>query len=165
MNSIKVLHRTMKKLRTFNDLKAAQPFDKAVLARVDMSREEWTQRWEEYFKFYYTRRWFRRSWIIQEVALAKELIFRCGPHTLPWEDMYELGTMVRDRGWRHLLAASLPHPESEGLSTGLGDELDRLLEYRSQVKEGGPEDQYMQNTFRLVDGAQSKLERYFSFFQ
>ena len=75
--------------------------------------------------------------------------------------MYELGLMIRENGWRHLLAETLP-PNPRG---GIGDEADRLLEYREQVCFGGPNDPSLQNLFRRVNGASSPEQFWVSYFQ
>jgi len=35
----------------------------------------------------FTRPWFQRVWVIQEVALSPAVCFMCGDHTLPWQDI------------------------------------------------------------------------------
>ena len=43
------------------------------------------------------RPWFQRMWIIQEVALAKEVVIQCGAWSMNWELFYELLTYRRPR--------------------------------------------------------------------
>src|SRR5262249_28207845 len=32
----------------------------------------------------YLRQWFQRVWVLQEVALAQNVVCFCGPHQIPW---------------------------------------------------------------------------------
>lgn len=45
----------------------------------------------EAVKFYFqdvaTRAWWKRVWIVQEAALASELVVKCGDDNIPWGDM------------------------------------------------------------------------------
>jgi Heterokaryon incompatibility protein (HET) len=34
-----------------------------------------------------SRAWFTRVWVIQELALSREAIVQCGPHSMPWQDL------------------------------------------------------------------------------
>ncbi|KAM7198930.1 Heterokaryon incompatibility protein (HET) domain containing protein [Naviculisporaceae sp. PSN 640] len=58
------------------------------------SLHEWQDVWKEYARFYEQNRYFKRLWIIQETALARELVVFCGTHTLDWSRL-----VVRGRGW------------------------------------------------------------------
>jgi hypothetical protein len=165
ITACKALNKSLSQLFSSKDVPVTHPLDENLLLQLGISQEKWRQYWTAYFGFYKKRRWFRRAWIVQEVALARELVILCGPYTIPWEEIYQLGSLVRATGWRHLLAASFSPTDKREQSGGLGDELDRLMEYRSQTKEGGPEDQYMQQTFQLVDGSHNMEQRYFSYFQ
>ncbi|KAL5329271.1 hypothetical protein ACEPPN_002782 [Leptodophora sp. 'Broadleaf-Isolate-01'] len=146
-----------------NDEAAIQnPLDPAFLHKIGIeSAEDWTQMWQNYFRFFQRRRWFRRAWIVQEVALARDLTFQCGEKTLLWKDVYKLGLLLRDSGWRHNLA--------EGMNSnprgGIGDEADRLLEYRDQVLNSGPKDPKFAKMFADANGASSDLELWFSYLQ
>ncbi|RBR23348.1 uncharacterized protein FIESC28_03824 [Fusarium coffeatum] len=37
-----------------------------------------------------TRTWFSRTWVIQEVSLAKDIILVCGPFRFPWDEVFTL---------------------------------------------------------------------------
>ena len=43
--------------------------------------------WRESLKEILHHRWWGRIWIIQEVAVAREIIVQCGDHTLAWDDL------------------------------------------------------------------------------
>lgn len=125
------------------------------------SVDKWLDSWRDYFLFFRRRRWFRRAWIVQEVALARNLTFQCGADTVSWKDIYELGMLLRESGWRHNLAEGLAlNPRG-----GIGDEADRLLEYRDQVLSGGPEDPQFSQMFKNANGATSQRELWFSYLQ
>ena len=44
-------------------------------------------RWPGYCKYYSERRWFRRAWIVQEVALARQITVYSGSSQISWDDM------------------------------------------------------------------------------
>ena len=48
-----------------------------------------SQAWEALSKIF-SRPWFRRVWVIQEVALASRAVVCCGSHELPWEDLVKV---------------------------------------------------------------------------
>jgi len=66
--------------------------------------------------------------------------------------MYEISPTLRDSGWRHTLASILG-PNARG---GIGDEADRLPEYREQVQCGGPNDPQFRDYFLNIDGADTR---------
>ncbi|KAH7343023.1 heterokaryon incompatibility protein-domain-containing protein [Rhexocercosporidium sp. MPI-PUGE-AT-0058] len=156
------LSKAMSNLDRKEDATIQNPLDSDFLQKVGIeSADEWIEMWRKYFRFFQRRRWFRRAWIVQEVALARDLSFQCGKKTLLWKDVYELGLLLRDSGWRHSLA--------EGMNSnprgGIGDEADRLLEYRDQVQNGGPNDPKFAKMFADANGASSDLELWFSYLQ
>ncbi|KAG4441387.1 hypothetical protein IFR05_003144 [Cadophora sp. M221] len=158
----KTLSKALSNLDTKEDAAIQNPLDPAFLNKIGIeSAEEWIEMWQKYFRFFQRRRWFRRAWIVQEVALARDLTFQCGEKTLLWKDVYQLGLLLRDSGWRHSLA--------EGMNSnprgGIGDEADRLLEYRDQVLNGGPRDPKFAKMFADANGAGSDLELWFSYLQ
>lgn len=141
-------------------IREQNPLDEQFIKRLNLcSVNEWTQWWESYFRFYQNRRWFRRSWIVQEIALARDTLFLCGNNVLPWKDLYELGATIRSNGWRHALSASA----GKNLGGGIGDEADNLLEYQRQVQAGGPVDSQFHTLFSYVDGVVSERQRWFAY--
>lgn len=42
----------------------------------------------------FTRPYFRRVWIVQEVALGSSVTVYCGPHTVKWDDLTKAGLCV-----------------------------------------------------------------------
>lgn len=55
-----------------------------------------TARWRGYVLFYEERRWFHRCWIIQEVAVAKEVCVFCGPESLDFEEICDMAMFLHD---------------------------------------------------------------------
>ena len=37
----------------------------------------------------FSRAWFTRRWVLQEVAFARVPVVRCGHHEAPWEQFYQ----------------------------------------------------------------------------
>jgi hypothetical protein len=145
-----------------NSTSEQSPLDPEFLRKLGIQYpSQWRENWAAYFLFFQRRRWFRRAWVIQEVALARDLAFYCGEKLLPVKDIYELGLMIRENGWRHALAEFVgSNPRG-----GIGDEADRLLEYRDQVYCGGPQDPYLQLLFSRQNGAASPKQFWFSYLQ
>ena len=158
----KTLSKALSNLEGKEEAVIQNPLDPIFLKRLGVdSAQDWIEMWQKYFRFFQRRRWFRRAWIVQEVALAKDLTFQCGEKTLSWKDIYALGLLLRDSGWRHSLAEGM-NANPRG---GIGDEADRLLEYRDQVLNGGPKDPKFANLFAVANGASSELELWFSYLQ
>ncbi|KAF4546265.1 Heterokaryon incompatibility protein [Lasiodiplodia theobromae] len=53
------------------------------------------------------RPWFRRVWVIQEVALSSKAFLACGPDALDWEDFWTACWVLM--GIRDYLQAVMPH--------------------------------------------------------
>jgi hypothetical protein len=47
------------------------------------SEENNAEKWYHLFTLF-SRPWFSRLWVVQEVALAKEVVVLCGSHSVPW---------------------------------------------------------------------------------
>jgi len=66
-----------------------------VLEKLGLvSLQEWQDMWWEYVSFYRRQRYFRRVWIIQETALARDITVLCGSHTLDWTRMVVIGNLL-----------------------------------------------------------------------
>lgn len=61
-------------------------------------RQTLLEEWKSYASFH-RRAWFRRTWIKQEVTLAKQIHVACGSLRPKWEDMYLLGAFMRLTFW------------------------------------------------------------------
>jgi Heterokaryon incompatibility protein (HET) len=116
-------------------------------------------RWKGYVLFYEQRRWFHRSWILQEVALARNIAVFCGSASLNFEDfcdlswyLHDLGAAIVPRGWK-----------PEGINTELmvghkGHRLASMRDACQMVKSHTTDAVYS------VTGAETELHRYFAFF-
>jgi Heterokaryon incompatibility protein (HET) len=71
--------------------------DPSFYDSLGLLQPTWTQ-WESYVTFC-QRRWFTRSWIVQEAALAKELVVLCAGVELSWENMQFLSVFLKVSRW------------------------------------------------------------------
>ncbi len=67
-------------------------------------RQTWARCWMAYGTFYHARHYFRRVWIVQEVALAGKLELQCGPHRLNWDRLVAFAVLLSSCGWMDVLA-------------------------------------------------------------
>lgn len=67
--------------------------------------EKWRQSREEFFWFFYTRRWFLRAWIFQEVTLKDVSLIHvsCGQVDLEWETFDAFTRFVERSSWHYTL--------------------------------------------------------------
>jgi hypothetical protein len=79
----------------------------------------WIECWMAYFRFYCSRRWFSRAWVVQEATLAQNVEITFGKEFcgLPWDDMVVMVQFVRNTNW----ANRLQHILLEGGLQGMGD--------------------------------------------
>ncbi|PVI08298.1 hypothetical protein DM02DRAFT_510487 [Periconia macrospinosa] len=49
------------------------------------------------------RPWFKRAWVVQEIALAKTAIVVCGNKTFPWDKLSKTLSFIRVSKWYHHL--------------------------------------------------------------
>ena len=54
---------------------------------------------KEYAQFCTNRRWFKRAWVIQEVALATNIKVFCGENALDWQRMESLSRLMITSTW------------------------------------------------------------------
>ena len=77
----------------------------------------------------FSRPYWRRSWVIQEIVCAKKVTLHCGPHSLDWEDMKSIDSLHNytaiDSGDRVAAAALQSLRQSYRSGERLG--LDHLL--------------------------------------
>ncbi|KAH7114192.1 heterokaryon incompatibility protein-domain-containing protein [Dendryphion nanum] len=59
---------------------------------------------------FWRRRYFRRTWIIQEVALAKKVIAKCGSHILDWDYIVEASRFLTVTPWARFLNSGVHEP-------------------------------------------------------
>jgi hypothetical protein len=64
----------------------------------------WVDSWVSYYRFFRTRRWFSRVWIIQEVVLARKVIIVCHNDMIEWEALESLDKLFSRPKWREVFA-------------------------------------------------------------
>ena len=75
-------------------------------------RQTSLEEWKCYANFH-RRTWFGRTWIIQEITLAKQIHVACGALRPNWEDMHLLGAFMRITHWGIFLVDFLRQPDHE----------------------------------------------------
>ena len=75
-------------------------------------RQTSLEEWRCYASFH-RRAWFGRTWIIQEITLAKQIHVGCGALRPSWEDMHLLGAFMRITHWGVFLFGFLGQPDYE----------------------------------------------------
>lgn len=67
--------------------------------------KKWRQSHEDFFWFFYTRRWFLRAWIFQEVTLRDVSLIHisCGQVDLEWQVFDSFIRFVERSSWHHSL--------------------------------------------------------------
>ena len=83
----------------------------------------------------FSRPYFRRSWIIQEVALARHAVVHCGPHVIDWDllaaaSSYQMGQLPSDAENAHDAVAAIMefHRNDHGRGNNIVDAL--FMSYR-----------------------------------
>lgn len=103
------------------------------------SLQGWHDMWWDYVCFYRRQRYFRRAWIIQETALAREITVLCGSLTLDWTRLVVIGNLLQsaklDGHWNLLgsrTAELLQRP-----SLAFGNEIRQLHMFRTDHRLNG----------------------------
>ncbi|KAI1760175.1 heterokaryon incompatibility protein-domain-containing protein [Hypoxylon sp. FL1150] len=67
--------------------------------------KRWRENQEAFFWFFYTRRWFLRAWILQEVTLQdpSRVQVTCGKEEFSWEVFDSFTRFVERSSWHHSL--------------------------------------------------------------
>ncbi|KIW08382.1 uncharacterized protein PV09_01296 [Verruconis gallopava] len=89
----------------------------------------WRRTWDQFFDFCRARRWFSRAWIVQEVALARNLVLLCGDRFLPWENVETLGHLIQVQRWAPLIGKNV----AQTLFRAAGDHTVRLYMMRENL--------------------------------
>ncbi|KAK1835041.1 heterokaryon incompatibility protein-domain-containing protein [Podospora conica] len=55
---------------------------------------DWQEMWWIYVSWYRQQKYFRRVWIIQETALARDIVVRCGTCALDWTRLVVIGNLL-----------------------------------------------------------------------
>lgn len=83
--------------------------------RFDLAHPIRSDQWERYFRFFQSVRWFSRAWVVQEVALAPEVLVMFAHLQLAWADMVLLARFLRSSG----LIDEVSEPNDAGDSNNL----------------------------------------------
>src|ERR1700761_7939714 len=132
---------------TFNDSKFYEDINRPALT---------TPQWEAIAQFF-TRRWFKRLWVIQETVLAKNTCLLCGEQVWTWDNILVFGLFLYKSAWwpsvRKIHAKGSP-VVSLGYET-----LVRIqrLDYCRREGPNRPGLLKMLNTWTDINGEQSKL--------
>jgi hypothetical protein len=65
----------------------------------DSPASTWIDSWVSYYRFFRTRRWFSRVWIVQEVVLARKLFIICHDDMVEWEALENLDKFFSRPAW------------------------------------------------------------------
>ncbi|KAI0199748.1 hypothetical protein F4808DRAFT_198479 [Astrocystis sublimbata] len=94
----------------FSDLKEELENAKSILdcQRCCVDHSKWNSvEWHILAQFL-DRAWFERVWVVQEVAMAREVVFQTGPFMLPWNALsYRIATLSR-----YHLTEQIAHPSA-----------------------------------------------------
>ncbi|XXH05480.1 hypothetical protein Hte_011910 [Hypoxylon texense] len=80
-NTLKTLVKLMQELSKVDN--RAHPKDRVFIRKAFGSRDKHMLALSSLLE----KPWFRRIWVIQEVAMAKEAVIHCGSESLPWEGL------------------------------------------------------------------------------
>ena len=61
-----------------------------------------SQQWLSLFRFF-SRPIYERIWVIQEIVVAQDIVVRCGPAHLSWNDIYQTALLFCSPPWAWLL--------------------------------------------------------------
>ncbi|KAK3170331.1 hypothetical protein OEA41_009718 [Lepraria neglecta] len=79
--------------------------------KFDMSRPSSVSWW--FYAQFHRRKWFYRTWILQEIALAQEVLLICGSLRFEWSQTHLFGEFITRSGWGSELGRSLRIPLDE----------------------------------------------------
>lgn len=65
-------------------------------------------------KFMYTRPWFGRIWVQQEVFAARKLIFQCGPYRFHWPELFSKPEILQDSSHLSRYTQKPQKPDEKG---------------------------------------------------
>ncbi len=121
----------------FNEAIKKSVFDKDFLTELGIteSLSSWLKHWACYISFLRRRRWFYRTWVIQEAAMAQDLLFVCNRTSFQWDRLMEIAVFISASNWTAQLS---PNGEKyRGIS--VGSEIRRIALLRDEYQSGGPQ--------------------------
>lgn len=86
--------------------------------RFDLAHPVRSDQWERYVRFFQSVRWFSRAWVVQEVALAPEVLVMFAHLQLAWADMVLLARFLRSSGLIDEILDSSDTGDSNDLRAG-----------------------------------------------
>ncbi|KAK6839886.1 HET-domain-containing protein [Apiospora arundinis] len=113
------------------EMKQQRPLEFDFMVQLDVETPHdvnWLTCWDTYLNFYRQRQWFSRSWVIQEVTLARDKRVLCGQWITDWDRLALLGELLVVLDWQFQLKKVAPTE----FGRSLGDEITRL----TNVKKG-----------------------------
>jgi hypothetical protein len=149
------------------------PVSEHTIRMLDItSRERWVKAWSAYVRFFRRNGYFRRLWIVQETALAREIVVRCGSEVGPkWSLMLKLASLLGETGWAielgQLGIGMMQFEERWQISGPLrgspvGGEMKRLAAFARHVA-AQSQSRLGRNDFKrlakLVDGSKTPIQR------
>lgn len=66
----------------------------------------WVQTWAAYHRFFVARAWFKRVWVLQEVALGKKIDVWAADKTWYWVEMESIERYLEHTNWHRKLATT-----------------------------------------------------------
>ncbi|KAF2017677.1 HET-domain-containing protein [Aaosphaeria arxii CBS 175.79] len=97
--------------------------------RPDLSYYNWLG-----FVAFINRAWFKRAWIVQEIALAKKATIVCGNKVLSWDELSHTMSFLRATKWyHHLRTEKLKHVKVLQKSPGI---YKRILQAKLEIGVG-----------------------------
>ena len=144
---------------------STSPWDPELLEVLGVGLDRWKSLWMAYARFYLTRRWFYRAWIVQEFGAARKIEMVCGSFQLPLFYMEEMSRFLRWSGWRLTLLLRL-HLKLH--NRPLGGIISRLMIFTISANfeddVDGPANQVgnsIKAVFTSVSGARTPVEHWF----
>lgn len=67
-----------------------------ILVTSDLTREMEDERWQALGQDIMKRSWWERVWVVQEVALSKNIIVLCGKHSVEWDKILTMWEFAID---------------------------------------------------------------------
>ena len=141
-----------------------------IIHRVDLDapifmgfgiREE---QWISYSNFVDRRRWFKRAWVMQEIALAQRVDIFCGDQNLPWDNLVTFSCGIRCSDIVSYLKTLKNSVDNEPV----GDDIWRLGLIRELCRHSGPDQGSHDDDISMRDilknyGATTAEERRYAF--
>jgi hypothetical protein len=100
---------------------------------------DWQEMWWVYVSWYRQQKYFRRVWIIQETALARDIIVRCGTCALDWTRLVVIGNLLLSSGinTQWTLLGTRTERLAEGREWTPGNEIRMLHMFRTDHRLNG----------------------------